>query len=123
MHRGAAPSLDLSYKFGVTLLLVVSLLKSTMSPITESAYVTSKGQVVVPARLRRKFGITPGTRLNFSEEKGRIVVQPVTKEFIDSFCGIFKLKPGEKSAVQELLEDRDRERAREDRELAEDKRK
>ena len=123
MHRGAAPSLDLSYKFGVTLLLVVSLPKSTMSPITESAYVTSKGQVVVPARLRRKFGIKPGTRLNFSEEKGRIVVQPVTKEFIDSFCGIFKLKPGEKSAVQELLEDRDRERARKDRELAEDKRK
>ncbi len=101
MHRGAAPSLDLSYKFGVTLLLVVSLPKSTMSPITESAYVTSTGQVVVPARLRRKFGIKPGTRLNFSEEKGRIVVQPVTKEFIDSFCGIFKLKPGEKSAVQE----------------------
>ena len=123
MHRGAAPSLDLSYKFGVTLLLVVSLPKSTMSPITESAYVTSKGQVVVPARLRRKFGIKPGTRLNFSEEKGRIVVQPVTKEFIDSFCGIFKLKPDEKSAEQELLEDRDRERAREDRELAEDKRK
>ena len=123
MHRGAAPSLDLSYKFGVTLLLVVSLPKSTMSPITESAYVTSKGQVVVPARLRRKFGIKPGTRLNFSEEKGRIVVQPVTKAFIDSFCGIFKLKPGEKSAVQELLEDRDRERARKDRELAEDKRK
>ena len=58
-----------------------------------------------------------------AEEKGRIVVQPFTKEFIDSFCGIFKLKPGEKSAVQELLEDRDRERAREDRELAEDKRK
>ena len=123
MHRGAAPSLDLSYKFGVTLLLMVSLPKSTMSPITESAYVTSKGQVVVPARLRRKFGIKPGTRLDFSEEKGRIVVQPVTKEFIDSFCGIFKLKPGEKSAVQELLEDRDRERARKDRELAEDKRK
>jgi len=94
-----------------------------MSPITESAYVTSKGQVVVPARLRRKFGIKPGTRLNFTEEKGRIVVQPFTKEFIDSFCGIFKLKPGEKSAVQELLEDRDRERAHEDRELAEDKRK
>ena len=123
MHRGAAPSLDLSYKFGVALLLVVSLPKFTMSPITESAYVTSKGQVVVPARLRRKFGIKPGTRLNFSEEKGRIVVQPVTKAFIDSFCGIFKLKPGEKSAVQELLEDRDRERARKDRELAEDKRK
>ncbi len=94
-----------------------------MSDTTDTAYVTSKGQIVVPARLRRKFGIKAGTRLNFSEEEGRIVVQPVTKEFIDSFCGIFKSKPGEKSAVQELLEDRAKERALEDRKLSDGKRK
>jgi len=34
----------------------------------ETSYVTSKGQVVVPARIRRKFGIKEGTRLNFHEE-------------------------------------------------------
>ena len=94
-----------------------------MASTTESAYVTSKGQLVVPARLRRKFGIKAGTRVNFTEESGRIVMQPVTREFIDSFCGVFKLKPGEKSAVQEHLEDRATERAREDRELAGDRRK
>ena len=87
---------------------------------TESAYVTSKGQLVVPARLRRKFGLKAGTRVSFSEDYGRIVMQPVTKEYISSFRGIFKLRPGEKSAVQELLEDRAKERAREDRELAAD---
>ena len=90
---------------------------------TESAYMTSKGQVVIPARLRRKYGLKEGTRLNFAEEEGRFVVQPVTKEFIDSFCGIFKSKPGEKSAVQELLDDRAAERVREDRKSAEDRRK
>lgn len=90
---------------------------------TESAYMTSKGQVVIPARLRRKYGLKEGTRLNFAEEEGRFVVQPVTKEFIDSFCGIFKSKPGEKTAVQELLDDRAAERAREDRKSAEDRRK
>ena len=90
---------------------------------TESAYMTSKGQVVIPARLRRKYGLKEGTRLNFAEEEGRFIVQPVTKEFIDSFCGIFKLKPGEKSAVQELLEDRAAERAKENRKAAEDRHK
>jgi AbrB family looped-hinge helix DNA binding protein len=90
---------------------------------TETAYVTSKGQIVVPARIRRKFGIKEGTRLNFTEENGRIIVQPVTKEFIDSFCGVFPSKPGEKSAVQELLEDRAADRAKEDRKSAEDRRK
>lgn len=90
---------------------------------TESAYMTSKGQVVIPARLRRKYGLKEGTRLNFVEEEGRFVVQPVTKEYISSFRGIFKSKPGEKSAVQGLLEDRAAERAREDRKIAEDRRK
>ena len=94
-----------------------------MDAMTESAYVTSKGQLVVPARLRRKYGIKAGTRLNFTEENGRIVMQPVTREYISSFRGIFKLKPGEKSAVQELREDRAQERAREDRELAADRKR
>jgi AbrB family looped-hinge helix DNA binding protein len=90
---------------------------------TESAYMTSKGQVVIPARLRRKYDLKEGTRLNFVEEEGRFIVQPVTKEYISSFRGIFKSKPGEKSAVQELLEDRAAERAKEEREIAEDRRK
>lgn len=89
----------------------------------ESAYMSSKGQVVIPARIRRKYGLKEGTRLNFLVEEGRFVVQPVTKDFIDSFCGIFKSKPGEKTAVQELLEDRAAERAREDREAREDRRR
>ena len=94
-----------------------------MSATSESAYVTSKGQVVVPARLLRKFWIKAGTRLNFTEAYGQIVIQPVTREFIDSFCGLFKAKPGEKSAVQELLDDRAKERAQEDRKVASDRSK
>lgn len=50
-------------------------------------------------------------------EKGdRIIFQPVTREYIDSFCGIFPLKPGEKSVVQEHLGERRAERKTEDRE-------
>ena len=30
-----------------------------------TAYVTSKGQLVVPSSIRRRFGIKPGTRINF----------------------------------------------------------
>jgi AbrB family looped-hinge helix DNA binding protein len=80
-----------------------------------TAYVTSKGQLVVPSRIRRRFGIKPGTRVNFVEEDGRIVFQPVTREYIDSFCGVFKLKPGEESAVREHLEERRAERERENK--------
>jgi len=81
-----------------------------------AAYVTSKGKLVVPSRIRRRFGIKPGTRINFVEEGDRIIFQPVTKEYINSFCGIFKQKPGEKSIVQELIEERRAEKEKEDRE-------
>jgi AbrB family looped-hinge helix DNA binding protein len=81
-----------------------------------TAYVTTKGQLVVPSRIRRRFGIKPGTRINFVEEGDRIIFQPVTREYIDSFCGRFKLKPGEKSVVQELIAERRAEKAKEDRE-------
>jgi len=86
--------------------------KQTMN----TAYVTTKGQLVVPSRIRRRFGIKPGTRINFVEEADRIIFQPVTHEYIDSFCGIFKQKPGEKSVVQELIEERRAEKEKEDRE-------
>jgi AbrB family looped-hinge helix DNA binding protein len=57
-----------------------------------TAYVTSKGQLVVPSGIRRRYGIKPGIRINFLEENGRIILQPVTRDYIHSFRGIFKLK-------------------------------
>jgi AbrB family looped-hinge helix DNA binding protein len=80
-----------------------------------SAKITAKGRLTVPSRIRRRFGIKPGTRLNFVEEGDRIIFQPVTREYISSFCGIFKQKPGEKSVVQELLDDRRNEREKENK--------
>jgi AbrB family looped-hinge helix DNA binding protein len=79
----------------------------------DSAYVTSKGQLVIPAHMRRRFGIKPGTRINFVEEGNRIIFQPVTPEYIRSFRGRFKSKSGEKSVVQEHLEERRAERDKE----------
>ncbi len=55
---------------------------------TLSATFTSKGQLVVPAQLRRKHGIEAGTRVNFIEDQfGRIVLQPVTEEYVDRVMG------------------------------------
>jgi AbrB family looped-hinge helix DNA binding protein len=53
-----------------------------------SGTVTSKGQLVIPAELRRKNGIKAGTKVHFLEDElGRIVLQPVTEEFIDRLTG------------------------------------
>ncbi len=71
-----------------------------------TARITTNGRLTIPSRLRRRFGIKPGTPIVFWEENNRIIFQPVTREYIRSFRGMFKLKPGEKSVVQELMEER-----------------
>lgn len=53
-----------------------------------SATFTSKGQLVVPAELRRKHKIAAGTRVEFLEDQfGRIVLQPITEDYIDRIMG------------------------------------
>ena len=81
----------------------------------ETANVTSKGQLVIPARLRRKYRIEPGTKVLFMERNHEIVIQPVTKEFVRSVCGLFK---SETSATQMLLRERDKDREREEAKFA-----
>lgn len=80
-----------------------------------TAYVTTKGQLVVPSRIRRRYGIKPGTRINFLEEGDRIIFQPVTREYIHTFRGVFKSKAGGKSVVEEHLEERRAEREKENK--------
>jgi AbrB family looped-hinge helix DNA binding protein len=51
---------------------------------------TSKGQLVIPAELRRKHKIEAGTKVKFLEDQfGRIVLQPITEEYIDRVMGLF----------------------------------
>lgn len=71
----------------------------------EYATVKAKGQVVIPVDVRRRFQIDEGTRVAFLEEDGRLFLQPVTDEFIDSMQGILA-GPGLPDRVER---DRDRD--------------
>ena len=74
---------------------------------TEVSTVTTKGQLVIPSKLRRKYSIKKGTQVAFVEQENRLVLQPLTPEFIRSLRGFLK---GEPSALKALLADRKRER-------------
>ena len=77
----------------------------------DTAYVTSKGQLVVPAKLRRRYGIKPGTKVCFIERGNEILFQPVTKAYIRSVCGMLK---SEALVTQELVKERAKDREREE---------
>ena len=50
---------------------------------------TSKGQLVIPAELRRKHKIQAGTKVQILEDQfGRIVLQPITDDYIDKVMGM-----------------------------------
>lgn len=79
----------------------------------ETSYVSSKGQLVVPARVRRKYGIKPGTKVRFIERGNEILLQPVTKEYVRSLCGLLKSETSmSKALLQERAKDKEREEAK-----------
>jgi AbrB family looped-hinge helix DNA binding protein len=74
---------------------------------TKTSTVTQKGQIVIPAKLRKKFGIRGGTQIAFIEEDERLLLQPLTAEYIKSLRGVLK---GDRSPLKILMEERKRDR-------------
>jgi AbrB family looped-hinge helix DNA binding protein len=73
----------------------------------DKSVVTVKGQVVIPSRLRRKFGIRKGTQVYLFERDGEIVIRPITDEYIRNLAGI----TGTKGRLrQALMEEKAKER-------------
>jgi AbrB family looped-hinge helix DNA binding protein len=58
-----------------------------------NATVTSKGQVVIPAEIRKRYGIKAGTQLAFIEDGNMLILQPITEEVIRRTRGISKGGP------------------------------
>ena len=71
---------------------------------------TAKGQVIIPARLRKKFNIKKGTRVFITEGEGQtILLKPIPSDPIEASRGILK---GSTSLVRALLRDRQEEAKR-----------
>jgi AbrB family looped-hinge helix DNA binding protein len=52
--------------------------------------VTSKGQIVIPVELRRKYGIKAGTRIIVSEKDDLIILKPITDHYLKKLQGSLK---------------------------------
>jgi AbrB family looped-hinge helix DNA binding protein len=79
--------------------------------------VSSKGQLVIPAKIREALGIVAGTRLAIQQDEGRLILDPQNLDAklrrIKAMRGI---AAGAPSLSDELIEERRRERERELRE-------
>ena len=73
-------------------------------------YMTVKGQVVIPARVRRQLGVTQGTRIQVEIESSgkKIILTPITRDYVHGLKGKFKGK----GLLKALAAEKDRERDR-----------
>jgi AbrB family looped-hinge helix DNA binding protein len=68
--------------------------------------VTGKGQFVIPAALRRKYGIKEGTRIVISDNGDSIVLKPITEQYLRKLQGSLKGKGTLKVLIDEQHKDK-----------------
>lgn len=69
---------------------------------------TSKGQVVIPSKIRKQLGIKDGTylQIDVNAVTKQIILTPVTREYVRSLRGKYKGK----GLMKALMADKKRER-------------
>jgi AbrB family looped-hinge helix DNA binding protein len=69
---------------------------------------TSKGQVVIPSKIRKQLGIKDGTylQIDVNAVTRQIILTPVTREYVRSLRGKYKGK----GLMKALMADKKRER-------------
>jgi len=72
--------------------------------------VTTKGQVVIPSKIRKHLNIKKGTKLYVEERDDEIIIKPVTPAYFEKMAGVLKTKG---KLTKALLEERAKDRKRE----------
>ena len=73
--------------------------------------ISSKGWIVIPAEYRKKYKLSPGDQVRIVDYGGLLTIVPVLSDPIRQARGILKGGP---SLVQDLLDERKKEQAREE---------
>jgi AbrB family looped-hinge helix DNA binding protein len=76
----------------------------------DTVWFTTKGQVVIPLRLRKEYHIEDGTRALVQATPDGILLKPVTTATIRRVRGILKRRPGQKLLSEEWTEHKNAER-------------
>ena len=76
--------------------------------------VSSKGQVVIPAELRRRYNLKPSSKIEFLDNGNELVVVPLPRDPFKASYGILK---GKGVRTKDLMEIRRKERKKENARL------
>ncbi len=68
----------------------------------ETSVLTSKGQLLVPKRLRNKYGIKSGVKIIFEETPNGLIIKPMDEQYFKSFMGILKSTGNLKEEIKKM---------------------
>ena len=77
--------------------------------MASTATISSKGQIVIPADLRKRYGLQEGSTVLFHEERGRLILEPNTYQAIYALQGSLREFPLEADLEEERYAERQRE--------------
>jgi AbrB family looped-hinge helix DNA binding protein len=80
----------------------------------ETSVLTTKGQLLIPKRIRNKYGIKSGVKVIFEETDKGVIIRPMNEDFFNSFVGILK---GGTDLKEEMKQYKQEEKRLEDRKL------
>jgi len=72
--------------------------------------VTSKGQIVIPSKIRRRLNIKKGTKLYIEEKGDELILKAVTPAYFERIAGVLPTKGKlSKTLIEERRKDKERE--------------
>jgi len=72
--------------------------------------VTTKGQIVIPAKIRRRLNIKRGTKLYIEERGDELILKAVTPGYFEKIAGVLQTKGKlSKALLEERTKDKERE--------------
>jgi AbrB family looped-hinge helix DNA binding protein len=79
--------------------------------MSDTTVVTTKGQIVIPSRIRKKYKIKKGTRLFIEEKQEEFVLKPINEDYYEKLAGIL---PTKGKLTKALLADRREDKKKEE---------
>jgi AbrB family looped-hinge helix DNA binding protein len=74
------------------------------------AQISLKGQLLIPKKIRNKYGVKPGGKVHILEQTEGILIKPAPEDPLETACGFLK---GDFSLTDDLLEEHFKEQKHE----------
>ncbi len=71
------------------------------------AQISPKGQILLPKRIRNKYGVRPGGKVHLLEQADGILIKPAPQDPVETACGFLK---GDFPLTKDLLKEHLKER-------------